>query len=38
MKVRLAQFQVDDGSPLPLKFFRTRKNSQRAFTSQLRNS
>src|SRR2546425_4313920 len=38
MKIRLAQFQVNDGATLPLKFFRARKNRQRAFASQLRNA
>jgi len=38
MKVRLAQFEMDDRAALPLEFFRARKYFQRSFAIQLSNA
>jgi len=35
MEIRLAQFQMDDGAALALKFLGARKNGQGAFASEL---
>jgi hypothetical protein len=38
MKIRFAEFQMNDRPPLPFELFGARVNRQRAFAIQLRNA